>query len=111
MLTSLENNKDVDVVYPDFAKAFDKVDHGILLHKLRRIGISGELERWLHCFLTNREQVVVADGAESAPMLVTSGVPQGSVLGPLLFIIHNCDIDQHIQHSFLSSFADDTRAL
>ncbi|KAK3893477.1 hypothetical protein Pcinc_002696 [Petrolisthes cinctipes] len=86
VLTSLENNKDVDVVYLEFAKAFDKVDHGILLHKPRQMGISGKLGSWLHSFLTGRKQVVATEGAQSAPMLVTSGVPHGSLLGPLLFI-------------------------
>ncbi|KAK3896126.1 hypothetical protein Pcinc_000194 [Petrolisthes cinctipes] len=111
VLTSVENNKVVDVVYLDFAKAFNKVDHGILLHKLHQMGISGKLGRWLHSFLTSKKQVVAAEGAESALMLVTSGVPKGSVLGPLLFIAYSSNIDQNIQHSFVSSFADDTRVL
>ncbi|KAK3888268.1 hypothetical protein Pcinc_007655 [Petrolisthes cinctipes] len=111
VLTSLENKKDIDVVYLEFAKAFDKVDHGILLYKPRQMGISGKLGRWLHSFLTSRKQVLATEGAQSAPMLVTSGVPHFSLLGPLLFIAYNSDIDQNIQHSFVSLFTDDTRVL
>lgn len=111
VLQSLENNWDVDVVYLDFAKAFDKVDHGVLLHKLRQMGISGTLGRWLHCFLTNRKQIVANEGAESTLMCVTSGVPQGSVLGPLLFIVFIADIDRDTRGSHVASFADDTRVM
>lgn len=105
----LEQGKSVDVVYLDFAKAFDKVDIGITLRKLRSLGIQGEIGRWLFDFLTNREQLVLVEGKKSTPQYVTSGVPQGSVLGPLLFLILIGDIDQRIASSFISSFADDTR--
>ena len=111
IIEGLENKNPVDVVYLDFAKAFDKVDHGILLHKLRDSGITGKLGVWLHCFLTKREQSVAVGGAVSKPSIVTSGVPQGSVLGPILFLIHITDINEHIMHSSVASFADDTRVL
>ncbi|KAK3866896.1 hypothetical protein Pcinc_027606 [Petrolisthes cinctipes] len=75
------------------------------------MGISSKLGRWLHSFLTDRKQVVAIEGAQSALMLVTNGVPHGSLLGPLLFIAYNSDIDQNIQHSFVSSFTDDTCVL
>ena len=105
----LENGRGVDVVYLDFAKAFDKVDHGITLHKFSSLGIKGSLGRWIHTFLTNRYQSVVIEGKISKPKPVISGVPQGSVLGPLLFLILIGDIDKDVASAFLSSFADDTR--
>ena len=65
IIEKLQHSADVDVVYLDFAKAFDKVDHGILLHKARQMGIAGKLGTWLHSFLTGRTQCVAADGAVS----------------------------------------------
>ena len=105
----LEEGKIVDVIYLDFAKAFDKVDIGLTLKKLRQHGIGGKLGRWLEAFLTGRIQQVIVDGHISESRNVISGVPQGSVLGPLLFLILIGDIDSDITKSFVSSFADDTR--
>ena len=105
----LESGKGVDVVYLDFAKAFDKVDLGITVRKLHQLGIRGQLGRWLLSFLTNRTQTVVVNGKKSRPQPVISGVPQGSVLGPILFLVLLGDIDSEVANSFLSSFADDTR--
>ena len=105
----MEEGKAVDIVYLDFSKAFDKVDIGVTLRKLKLIGIHGRLGRWLHNFLTGRLQAVVVNGIRSTPRQVLSGVPQGSVLGPLLFLVLIGDIDQDIATSFLSSFGDDTR--
>ena len=109
VLTRLEENRCVDVIYLDFSKAFDKVDHLILLEKLRLLGITGKLYNWIRSFLLDRSQSVMVNGFLSDPVHVKSGVPQGSVLGPLLFLVLISDIDEHILHSFLSSFADDTR--
>ena len=72
-------------------------------------GITGKLHRWIKSFLVDRSQTVMVNGFLSNPVHVKSGVPQGSVLGPLLFLILISDIDKEILHSFLSSFADDTR--
>ena len=105
----LEKGNGVDVIYLDFAKAFDKLDHGITLHKLKALGIRGHLGRWIFTFLTGRQQSVVVDGRMSLPKPVISGVPQGSVLGPLLFLVLIGDIDKNVATAFLSSFADDTR--
>ena len=105
----LEEGKSVDVIYLDFSKAFDKVDIGLILRKLKSHGIGGKLGCWLHGFLTGRMQCVMVDGRKSSPSPVKSGVPQGSVLGPLLFLILIGDIDEEVSSSFVSSFADDTR--
>ena len=99
----------IDVFYVDFAKAFDKVDFHIPLNKLHSSGINGTLGRSIHSFTTGRTQKVLVNGKRSAPSPVLSGVPQGSVLGPLLFLIHIGDINRGIASTFLSSFADDTR--
>ena len=106
----LEKGQNVDVIYLDFAKAFDKVDFLITMKKLHDMGISGKLGRWIHSFLTNRTQTVVVNGVKSHPASVNSGVPQGSVLGPLLFLVLIGDIDREVTSAFVSSFADDTRA-
>ncbi|XP_076028798.1 uncharacterized protein LOC143017792 [Oratosquilla oratoria] len=80
LLRNLSEGKNVDVVFLDFAKFFDKVDHGVLLHKARDLEISGKLRVWLHNFLTDRTQTVAVDGVKSSDSKVISGVPQGSVL-------------------------------
>ena len=109
ILSRLEANQNVDVIYLDFSKAFDKVDHQIILEKLRLMGVKGKLLLWIKSFLLNRTQRVMVNGFLSEPANVISGVPQGSVLGPLLFLILISDIDKDVLQSFLSSFADDTR--
>ena len=105
----LEEGLNVDVVYVDFAKAFDKLDINITLQKLHDIGITDKVFRWIQAFLSERKQYVVVERTKSEPVPVVSGVPQGSVLGPLLFLILLGDIDQNVAHSYVSSFADDTR--
>ena len=99
----------VDMVYLDFTKAFDKVDHGVLLHKIKMLGITGKLSVWLYHFLTGRSQFVRLQGGVNFNSPVISGVPQGTVLSPLLFIILMCDINSGITYSSMASFADDTR--
>ena len=107
----LECGKSVDVIYVDFAKAFDKVDIGITLRKLKQLGVVGKLGRWLHNFLTGRTQTVVVNGRRSSPEPMKSGVPQGSVLGPLLFSIYTAPLGQllqslNVQYHF---YADDSQ--
>ena len=112
ILDELEQGDGVDVIYTDFSKAFDKVETGVLLHKLKDCGISGRVGSWLASFLNSeaRKQAVVVDGRISSLSPVISGVPQGTVLGPVLFLIHISDIATGLsQNTTASSFADDTR--
>ena len=86
MNSNKSNN--VDVIYFDFAKSLDKVDHGKLLYILKKIGINGKIGVWIHNFPSNRQQSVAISGTTSSEAQVRSGVPQGSVLGPLLYILN-----------------------
>ena len=99
----------MDVVYLNFAKVFDKGDFLVTMKKLHSIGISGKLGQWVYSFLNERKQAVIVNGAKSNLSDVSSGVPQGSVLGPLLFLVLIGDFDKEITSTFVSSFADDTR--
>jgi Reverse transcriptase (RNA-dependent DNA polymerase)/Endonuclease-reverse transcriptase len=96
----------VDVISLDWAKAFDRVPHKRLLAKLKRYNISGHVYEWISSFLYGRSMRVVYDGAVSSDYNVLSGVPQGSVLGPLLFIIYMMDLPQCVGSS-LRQYADD----
>lgn len=100
----------MDIVYLDFSKAFDKISHRLTLQKLQDHGIRGKLLNWIESWLSNRKQRVSVNGKESEDLDVLSGVPQGSVLGPLLFIIYINDIDFELETlEILKKFADDTK--
>ena len=98
-------------VFIDLQKAFDTVDHKILLKKLFHYGIRGNANTLLQSYLHNRQQFVSIMGFESEKTFINHGVPQGSVLGPLLFLIYINDLHRAIKYSYVHHFADDTNLI
>lgn len=105
----LDNGDQVDAIYTDYSKAFDRIDHILLLKKLLAIGIRGDLFRWFSSYVENRSQAVVLNGYKSNWTNIPSGVPQGSLLAPLLFIIFVFDISNCFKNSQFLLFADDMK--
>ena len=98
-------------VFVDFQKAFDTVNHSILLRKLEHYGIRGLANNWFSSYLNKRSQWISISGHASSNRYVHHGVPQGSVLGPLLFLVYINDLHSCIKHSTIRHFADDTNML
>ena len=100
----------LDVVYCDFMKAFDKVPHRRLIHKIENYGITGNILGWIDSFLSDRTQCININQASSKTTNVTSGIPQGSVLGPILFVLYINDLPEVVSPgTWIYLFADDTK--
>ena len=112
LLEEMEQGRGIDVVFTDYTKAFDKCKIGILLHHLRESGVMGKVGCWLAAFLdpATRQQAVGVDGRPSALRPVASGVPQGTVLGPVLFLVLIALMGAELSTgTTITSFADDNR--
>ena len=107
--SALDAGKVIDILYLDISKAFDSVSHTKLISKLFQYGVTGLALDWIKAFLSNRKQTVVIDGVCSDPCSVTSGVPQGSVLGPILFLLYINDMPAILKTSKVKIFADDAK--
>lgn len=108
LLGGLRRAAQTDVICVDFRKAFDKVPYSKLLYKLRQVGIAKDVLEWIQAYLTDRKQVVCVDNSVSSFLDVFSGVPQGSVCGPLLFFLDINDVATCVQPPVvLKLFADD----
>ena len=105
-MSSYDKGKQVDVAILYFSKAFDTVPHDKLLHKLNQYGVRDHIHSWLTSFLTKRKKRVVLEGEKSSEVTVDSGVPQGTVLGPILFVCHINDLPDVVK-SQVRLFADD----
>ena len=108
---ALDGNNFACGVFIDLKKAFDTVDHNILQSKLEHYGVRGVSNNWFRSYLTNRRQYVSINGSDSKLIGVNIGVPQGSVFGPLLFLVYMNDLHTAIKHSKVHHFADDTNLL
>ncbi len=107
-IESIDNKQHCAALFIDLSKAFDTVDHTVLKHRLCRAGLSEQTVSWFDNYLTDRTQCVQAEGNTSRYLKITKGVPQGSVLGPLLFILYINNIDSNVSKGKFHFYADDT---
>ena len=107
--TKLDRERQVNIKSLDISKASNKVNHANLVRKLHQYGFGGNLLTWLESYLHNRSQRVTILGATSSALPVTSGVPQGSILGPMLFLLYVNSLPDAVRSSQITSFADDTK--
>ena len=106
--TAVDNHKEIRVIFLDIKKAFNKVWHKGLIYKLSHCGISGNLLQWFQNYLSRRKQRVTINGQYSKWGNLNAGVPQGSVLGPLLFLVYINDMTSVVDHSRVRLYADNT---
>jgi len=109
--TQIDSGKFVTGIFIDLEKAFDTIDHNILINKLENYGFRGNIKNWFKSFLSNREQFVSAHNCKSNIKKIVCGVPQGSTLGLLLFLIYLNDLKNAFDKSIVHNFADDTNIL
>ena len=111
ILLSLDQDKVTGMVFVDFRKAFDVVDHQLLMTKLRLYRVSDSALSWFRSYLTDRQQFVTIDGKRSDSLMIRQGVPQGSVLGPVLFLLFVNDIPLHLSGSSVDIYANDATVM
>ena len=104
----IDAGKQIDIIYLDMSKAFDKVDHTKLLGRLQQFGTTGKLHNWFRSYLQGRKQQVTVLGATSRELPLTSKVPQGSLLGSILFLLFVDDLPNTVKTSRVACYADDT---